>query len=265
MGQRGPDQTTNERTAPQGEAVRPADARVASAGTKAGEVAATGSSDAEVSAFIAKMKAMSPATTAGRGRLVFAMDATMSRQPTWDMALGLQSTMFDTVGEIGGLDVQLVYYRGNGECAASKWVSDAASLARLMTTVSCRGGHTQIGKVLLHALRETEKRRVQALVFVGDAMEENPDDLCARAGDLALHGVPVFLFQEGREARAEATFREIARITHGAACRFDAGSAQQLKDLLAAVAAYASGGRAALDALARLGRPGARLLIERMR
>jgi hypothetical protein len=193
------------------------------------------------------------------------MDATMSRAPTWDMALKLQGDMFRAVKEVGGLDVQLVYFRGLAECRASKWVSDPDALSRLMTSVACLGGLTQIGKVLAHALDEAGTRKVNALVYVGDCMEEDVDRLCARAGELALLGVPVFLFQEGDDAKAGRAFREIARLTKGAFCRFDPGSAQQLRDLLTAVAVYAAGGRKALLALssARHGK-GARLLLEQL-
>ena len=118
------------------------------------------SSDGDVAEFLGKLNQLdaTKARGSGQGRLIFAMDATMSRQPTWDMALGLQADMFDAVASTGGLDVQLVYFRGFGECRNSKWVSDAGGLARLMTTVSCRGGKTQIRKVLLHAeLRHSPK------------------------------------------------------------------------------------------------------------
>lgn len=222
-------------------------------------------SDADVADFVAKMKSMTPAAGPGRGRLIFAMDATMSRAPTWDMALRLQGDMFQAVKEVGGLDVQLVYFRGLNECRASKWVSNPDALARLMTSVSCHGGLTQIGRVLSHALKESGARKVNALVYVGDCMEENVDRLCADAGKLALLGVPVFLFQEGDDANAQRAFREIARLTKGAYCRFDRGSAQQLRDLLMAVAVYAAGGRQALLALSegRQGK-GARLLLEQL-
>ena len=219
------------------------------------------SADAEVAEFVRRMKELGPRTATGHGRLVFAMDATMSRQPTWDMALALQADMFRAVKAVGGLDVQLVYFRGAGECRASKWVSDPDALAALMTGVNCAGGYTQIRKVLSHARAEAAKKPVNALVYVGDCMEEDIDDLCGRAGELALLGVPVFLFQEGRDARAERAFREIARLTKGAYCRFDAGSAAQLKELLSAVAVYAAGGRKALEALS--GRS-ARALLEQL-
>ena len=223
------------------------------------------SADTDVAAFIAKMKSLAPAATGERGRLVFAMDATMSRAPTWDMALKLQGEMFAAVKEVGGLDVQLIYFRGMGECRASKWVSDPDALARLMRGVACEGGLTQIGKVLTHALDESRRRKVNALVYVGDSMEEDVDRLCARAGELGLLGVPVFAFQEGGDETAARGFREIARLTKGAFCRFDPGSARQLRDLLTAVAVYAAGGRKALLALSGKSEgAGARLLLEQL-
>src|SRR5262249_53155264 len=194
---------------------------------------ATTSTRAEINAFLSEVKGLTPATGAGlRGRLIFALDATMSRQPTWDTACRLQADMFREAAAIGGLDVQLVYYRGLSECRSSSWVSDAARLAGLMERIDCRGGNTQIGKVLTHARRETQSSKVQALVFVGDAMEEKVDKLSTLAGELGLLGVPAFMFQEGNDPATEQAFREIARLTRGAYCRFDPGAAHQLGELL---------------------------------
>jgi len=223
------------------------------------------SSRSAVDAFLAQVKALKPATVTGRGRLIFALDATMSRQPTWDTACILQADMFKEAGAIGGLDVQLVYYRGLGECRASSWVSEPRRLAGLMEKIDCRGGHTQIGRIIAHARRETEKAKVQAVVFVGDAMEEKLDDLCHAAGELALLGVPAFMFQEGYDAVAERAFREIARLTRGAYCRFDPGAAQQLRELLRAAAAYAAGGMRALENLSARRDQGAIKLIAQMK
>jgi hypothetical protein len=208
---------------------------------------ATTSSRSEIDAFLKDVKAMKPAAQSGlRGRLIFALDATMSRQPLWDTACRLQGDMFRETAAIGGLDVQLVYYRGLAECRASGWVSDATRLGALMEKIDCRGGQTQISKILAHARRETEQCKVQALVFVGDAMEEPIDRLCAIAGELGLLGVPVFAFQEGQDPQAERAFREIARLTRGAYCRFDISAAHELAELLRAVATYAAGGMKAL-------------------
>jgi hypothetical protein len=191
-----------------------------------------------------------------------ALDATMSRQPTWDIACKLQAEMFEEAGKIGGLDIQLLYFRGFGECRASRWVSDARALSDLMTGIQCRGGQTQIGKVLTHARHENAKKKIAAMVFVGDALEEPIDDLAAKAGELGLLGVRVFVFQEGRNPIAEAGFREIARLTSGAYARFDNNAAGQLRELLRAVAVFAAGG---LKALADKGGVGGRRLLEQMR
>jgi hypothetical protein len=217
----------------------------------------------EIEAFLDRVKALGPAVSAGRrGRLIFALDATMSRQPTWDTACALQVDMFREAASVGGLDIQLVYFRGLGECRASEWVASGERLAALMGRIDCRGGHTQIGRVLAHARAEHRRQPVQALVFVGDAMEESVDALCATAGELGLLGVPVFMFQEGHDPVAEQAYREIVRLSRGAYCRFDIGSAQQLAELLRAVAAYAAGGRKALAALTRSG--GARALLAQL-
>ncbi len=203
---------------------------------------------ADIDAFLRRVAAIpAPVAHGQTGRLVFAMDATASREPTWDRACQIQGEMFDATASLGGLAVQLVYYRGFGECRASGWARDSRSLVRYMTGVFCLGGHTQIRKVLRHTIKETRRKRVHALVFVGDSMEENVDDLCALAGELGLLGVPAFMFHEGPDPAASLAFRQIARLTNGAYLRFDASSARQLKELLGAVAVYAAGGRKALQ------------------
>ena len=231
-----------------------------------GTTPAEASSRADIDAFLERVRVVERSAPAGkRGRLIFALDATMSRQPTWDTACKLQGDMFLEAQSIGGLDVQLIYFRGLNECRASRWVSEPAALAALMEQIDCRGGHTQIRKVLSHARHETEKAKVQALVYVGDAMEESVDDLCARAGELGLRGVPAFVFQEGNAPEVEKAFREIARLTRGAYCRFNAGAAHELRELLRAVAAYAAGGMKALDDLSARRNAGAMRLLEQMK
>ena len=219
----------------------------------------------EIDAFLDKARGLSATATRAapgtRARLIFALDATLSRQPMWDIACQLQTEMFREAAAIGGLDIQLVYYRGMSECRASRFVSDGRALADLMGAIECRGGATQIGKVLAHARREDERQKVQALVFVGDALEETVDHLCSVAGELGLRAVPAFVFQEGSDPIATNAFREIARLTGGAHCRFDPGAAHELAELLRAVAAYAAGGLKALaDLSARQGAGAAKLL-----
>jgi len=201
----------------------------------------------DVDAFLARVRQMPAPAASGRGRLVLAMDATMSRQHSWDMALSIQGDMFAEAGRAGGLDVQLVYFRGVDECRASKWTPDTAVLARLMSGIRCQGGRTQIGRVLKHLRTEAAQGKVNACIYIGDALEEPIDALAQLGGELGLLGVPVFMFQEGRDASAEAGFREIARLTRGAYFRFGGDAVKILRELLAAVAVYAAGGFAALE------------------
>jgi len=205
-----------------------------------------------VKAFLDQVaKTPPPPPGAGRGRLIFSMDATASREPTWDQACQVQGQMFLETATLGGLDVQLVYYRGFNECKASKWVDNPSDLVRLMSGVFCLAGQTKIRRVLQHAVKESEQRRVSALVFVGDAFEEDLDEIGQIAGQLGILGVRAFLFQEGHKPEAEQAFRHIAALTKGAHCRFDSNSPDQLRELLGAVAAYAAGGRQALADLSK--------------
>lgn len=205
---------------------------------------AKSSNRSEVSAFLGQVAAL-PARR-GRGRLIFAMDATASRAPTWDKAAQIQGEMFTETAALGGVEVQLAFFRGFGEFKVSKWLTASKELNRLMTSVFCMAGETQIGKLLSHAANEARRGKIAALVFVGDCVEEDIDALGKKAGELGLLGVPAFMFHEGDDALAGFAFQQIAKLTGGAYCRFDAGSAHTLKNLLGAVAVYAAGGRKAL-------------------
>lgn len=203
------------------------------------------SSASDIAHFLQRAKVTS---NKSNGRLIFAMDATMSRQPTWDQASQIQASMFEVAGRKTDLSVQLVYFRGYGECRASKWVSNPNALLGLMTGIQCKGGMTQISKVLKHASKEGAKKKVAALVFIGDAMEEEIDQLCDLAGKLGVQGIKTFMFQEGNDPVCETAFREIARLSTGAYMKLSSNSAKELEMLLSAVAAYASGGYTALEA-----------------
>ena len=99
-------------------------------------------------------------------------------------------------------------------------------------------------------------------MFIGDALEENPDSLCNIAGQCGILGLPLFLFQEGHDALVRKTFQDMAKLSKGAWARFDASSATTLAELLGAVARYAAGGVSALE---NSGSSNARLLLEQLR
>jgi hypothetical protein len=205
------------------------------------------SDNSPADAFVREVARLPSGPRSGaRGRILFAMDATASREPTWDVATTQQGEMFVAAHERGGLDVRLAFYRGFDEFKVSRWTSDGRELARLMGSVRCLAGRTQIARMLRYAGEQRREGRLDAVVFVGDCCEENVDEVGHEAGQLGLLGLPVFVFQEGDDRVASRLFPQIAKLTRGAYCKFDRTSPDQLRRLLGAVAAYAAGGREAL-------------------
>lgn len=206
------------------------------------------SSEREIGAFLERAAALATRSRRARkGRLIFALDATQSRGRAWDRACDIQAEMFSETAALGTLAIQLAWYRGFREFEATPFETESAALLRRMTAVRCLGGRTQIARLLRHALSETARERVDAVVFVGDCCEEEVDELCHLAGGLGLHGSPLFVFHEGGDPWAGAAFKQMAKLSGGAYCRFDAASARLLRDLLQAVAVFAVGGRPALE------------------
>ncbi len=202
-----------------------------------------------VDTFLSAMQSRMPSL--GTGRLIFGMDATASRQATWRRAIETQAEMFNSASSFGGLEVQLVYFRGLCEFTPSAWANHPEEIVKWMRAVECLAGETQIRRVLKHALREHREARISALVYVGDSVEENREQLFRLAGEAGLLGVPIFMFQEGTDETVRGIYQDIARHSGGAYAAFNAASPDQLRELLNAVAVYASGGRRALRDLSR--------------
>jgi hypothetical protein len=181
-----------------------------------------------------------------KARLVFALDATMSRQATWDSASNLTGRMFEAITG-NQLEIQLCYFQGFNKFKATPWVSSARALSDLMRGVSCLSGETQLERVIRHIEKENARTKVSACCYIGDAIEEPPEQLYGAAR--RLDHVPLFMFQEGDDPRVARVFQQLARMTGGAHSSFNSTSAQRLSDLLRAVCAYTTGGRDALQAL----------------
>ena len=203
-------------------------------------------SSGDVRAFLQRAKSVQR-FSAGRSRLLFAMDATASRQPTWDLACELQADMFRATGDLAALAIQLAYYRGLGELHLDDWQSDATELAKRMSRVHCAAGRTQIAKLLRAVLKQQPTVNARAMVFIGDAVEENEAALLDLAGQCRIQSLPLFIFQEGSDLEAKHCFQKMAKVSGGAYEHFDHSSAQRLRELLGAVARYAAGGRKALE------------------
>jgi len=221
------------------------------------------SSKNDVQQFLSKVAALPK--SGGDARLIFSLDATASRQSTWDVASQLQNEMFLSAQSLGGLNVQLCYFRGFGEFFSSDWQSNPDELLRIMSTIQCQAGATQLHRLLQHAIDENQNKKIKCLIYIGDAMEENIDLLAQLAGKLGLLNVPLFMFQERNDRVARAAFEELSRLSGGAYSQFDSASADQLKDLLKAVAIYAAGGLKALQNFSAGSSSGVKLIEKQLR
>jgi len=221
------------------------------------------SSKNDVQQFLSKVASLPK--TSGDARLIFSLDATASRQGTWDVASQLQNEMFLSSQSLGGLNVQLCYFRGFGEFFSSDWQSNPDEILRIMSSIQCQAGATQLYRLLQHAIAENQSKKIKCLIYIGDAMEENIDLLAQLAGKLGLLNVPLFMFQERSDPVAKAAFKELSRLSGGAYSQFDSASADQLKDLLKAVAIYAAGGLKALQNFSAGSSSGVKLIEQQLR
>jgi hypothetical protein len=218
----------------------------------------------ELQDFLQKLATM-PKSTGKEARLVFALDATASRQATWDQASRLQKEMFISTQSLGGLQVQLCYFQGLAGLYKTSWHNNSDKLLSLMSGIHCQAGMTQIQRLLRHIIAENAKHKINSVIFIGDAMEENIDILCQLAGELGLLNVPLFIFQEREDPAARQAFAQMARLSGGAYCHFDSSSADQLRDLLKAVAIYASGGLRALQDFSKNSHQSVKLLGQQLK
>jgi hypothetical protein len=221
------------------------------------------SSSNDVQQFLSKVATIPK--TAGDGRLIFALDATASRQSTWDVASQLQGEMFSSTQSLGGLNIQLCYFRGFAEFYNSSWQSSGNELLKKMSGIFCQAGATQLERVLRHALAENDHQKISCVVFIGDAMEENIDILAQLAGKLGLLNIPLFMFQERNDPSVRQAYVEMARLSGGAYSQFDSASAGQLKELLKAVAVFAAGGYQALQNFSKTSNEAVKLLERQLK
>ena len=221
------------------------------------------SSNKDVQSFLSKVATLPQ--TGGDARLIFALDATASRQGTWDVASNLQTEMFLGARSLGGLNVQLCYFRGFREFFSSKWQSNTEDLLSIMSTIRCQEGITQLERLLGHVVSENLQKKIKCVVYIGDAMEENIDILAELAGQLGLLNIPLFMFQERDDPVVRRAYRELARLSGGAYSQFDSASVDQLKDLLKAVAIYAAGGLRALQDFSKKSHKAVKLLEQQLR
>lgn len=216
---------------------------------------------------LAKLKEARMLCAPRRARVVFGLDLTASREANLRKAREATAAMFGAIEGIGTVALKLVYYRGDNECRASQWHDDPRVLDRYMRQLSCEGGATQIARLLRFVLAENDP--VTAVVFVGDHIEDNPDELVAMAPIFGEKGIPVFVFHEtsmfdSRASAAKPIFQRLAERSGGAYCEFKSSSGDAVRELLTQVAAFSAGGRAGVQQIEGPKTTEARQLQERL-
>ncbi len=225
-----------------------------------------------------------PAPRAGPPRIIISLDATTSmgeylasRKLTLEAARHIVLPMFENA-RAAGLEVQLVYFRGDDqradqprECRASKWFRDPEELARAMAAVEHWPGWTQHNRVLQHVLRQAEKGPVHELVIITDAFEQRGlrrpdgdslDEVCMDAMRQRRLGTKITAAYKGTirggcpldraGVSAEQAFRMIAEDNNGACFLYKPGDpniTKQFGELAAHAALQAQGDAAGAQVL----------------
>jgi hypothetical protein len=186
---------------------------------------------------------------------------------TLDRAKAFQREMFEAVG--GNLEMKFAHYGpDNAEGVrrakmTTTWVSDADAMGDYMGKVHCECGcYVSIRLMLAAAVNENKDRPVQAVVIVGDAFHDNPEDLdkaALYALELRNAGTKLFLFQDSDCPATALRLQRLAAVSGGV--YFPRAKDVELIEALQAVTCFAAGGEEAVKAK---GGKGATLLLEKL-
>jgi hypothetical protein len=196
-----------------------------------------------------------------RPRLVFAVDATASREPAWAAARQVTDALVKALP--GELDVALAIHGGSRVHTFTAFTNDARTLRDLAAGVGCHAGMTRLLPILDASLK---RQAVRVVIYVGDVFEESLPQGRQLADQMGAQGIKLIVLHDtaDRSARRDAeVFWDLAKRTGGCVLPFDATASGRLRDLLSAVAVYAVGGEKLLRER-RHALPGAVALLEHL-
>jgi hypothetical protein len=233
---------------------------------------ATGAVTARATALLAALSHAEPPAETGtpvRPRLVFAVDATASREPAWAAARKVTDALVKALP--GALDVALAVHGGSRVHTFTAFTNDAATLRDRAAGVACEAGLTRLLPILSASMK---RPGVRVVVYIGDVFEESlvqgrrlADAMGGQGGGQgAGQGIKLIVLHDTSDpsARRDAeVFWDLAKRTGGCVLPFDASASGRLRDLLSAVAVYAVGGEKLLRER-RHDLPGAVALLEHL-
>jgi hypothetical protein len=196
-----------------------------------------------------------------RPRLVFAVDATASREPAWAAARQVTDALVKALP--GALDVALAVHGGSRVHTFTAFTSDANTLRDQAAGVACRAGLTRLLPILAASLKQPA---VRVVIYIGDVFEESVPQARRLADAMGQQGIRLIVMHDTADAAARQdaeVFWDLAKRTGGCVLPFNASASGRLRDLLSAVAIYAVGGEKLLRER-RHDLPGAALLLEHL-
>ena len=196
-----------------------------------------------------------------RPRLVFAVDATASREPAWAAARQVTDALVKALP--GELDVALAVHGGSRVHTFTAFTSDASTLRDRAAGVACHAGMTRLLPILATSLKQ---QSVRVVIYIGDVFEESLPQGRQLADAMGGRGTKLIVLHDTADpgARRDAeVFWDLAKRTGGCVLPFDAGASGKLRDILSAVAVYAVGGEKLLRER-RHALPGAVALLEHL-
>jgi hypothetical protein len=178
--------------------------------------------------------------TPPRPRLIFAVDATASREQAWAAARQVTDTLVKALP--GELDVALAVHGGSRVHTFTAFTNNAATLRDRAAGVTCEAGLTRLLPILSASVR---RPAIRVVVYIGDVFEESLPEGRRLADAMGEQGTKLIVLHDTADpaARRDAEmFWDLARRTGGCVLPFDASASSRLRDLLSAVAVYAVGG-----------------------
>src|ERR1700733_3610098 len=224
---------------------------------------ATTAATAAAAALPALSHAEPPGETGapGRPRLIFAVDATASREPAWTAARKVTDALVKALP--GELDVALAGHGGSRVHTFTAFTNSAATLRDRAAGVACEAGMTRLLPILSTSLRQPG---VRVVVYIGDVFEESLNHGRRLADAMGTQGTKLIVLHDTADpgARRDAeVFWDLTKRTGGCVLPFNAAASSRLRDLLSAVAVYAVGGEKLLRER-RHELPGAVALLEHL-
>jgi hypothetical protein len=196
-----------------------------------------------------------------RPRLIFGFDATASRGPAWATAREVTDALVKALP--GELDVALAVHGGSRLHTFTEFTANAGTLRDRAAGIRCLAGFTQLLPILSRALSNPG---VRVVTYIGDVFEESLRRGQKLADTMGEQGIKLIVLHDVADwnARRDAeVFLDLARRTGGCVLPFDANAPARLRELLAAVAVYAVGGKELLEEK-RGELPGAVMLLDHL-